>query len=42
MAEIGLTEIRLTNSNDRALYPAMAGFHLVEAALRIHRDRSGG
>lgn len=35
-----LAEIRLTNTADRALWPALAGYHLLQATVWLHQTRS--
>jgi hypothetical protein len=36
----GTRQLRLTNSMDRALWAAEGGLRVIEAALRVHRDRT--
>jgi hypothetical protein len=37
---LGMTQLRLTNSMDRAMWAADGGLRVIEAALRVHRDRT--
>ncbi len=39
-ARPGISQLRLTNSMDRALWAAEGGLRVIEAALRVHRDRT--
>jgi hypothetical protein len=36
----GISQLRLTNSMDRALWAADGGLRVIDAALRVHRDRT--
>jgi hypothetical protein len=40
MPQAGLGEVRITNALDAALFPALAGFVLLQAALRVHVTRA--
>ena len=35
-----MTQLRLTNSMDRALWAAEGGLRVIDAALRVHLDRT--